>query len=371
MKKYAKLLCAALCLSSSTALPVSAQNVDVYVNGHILSVQGYIDNGTTYVPVRAVSEGLGADVEWDGKSVHVLTEEDNLVSGLIDTASKSVVAIVGNHKTQYSTSATNYNESTAHGTGVVIKSNGLILTNAHVVKDIENITVVFNDGNSYAATIQCIDEAADLATIKINRLGLTPIKFGSAEDITAGKTVIAIGTPLSLNMRNSATKGIISGKDVSVSGCTYPLIQTDAAINGGNSGGPLINLKGELIGINSSKYSGIGVEGIAFSIPLETINYVLNQFETNGKVLRPDINVSFEESWEARIGLPTTKGITVKNSKSDTLLDGDIVTKVNGIDVHSIIDYNKAVRDSFNDTLSITFTRNGAEQTVNAAYELK
>ena len=156
-----------------------------------------------------------------------------------------------------------------------------------------------------------------------------------------------------------------------VSGCMYPLIQTDAAINGGNSGGPLIDLNGNLIGINSSKYAGIGIEGVAFSIPLETINYVLDQFEKNGKVLRPEIKVSFEESWEAKIGLPTQKGLTVKNSHSAVLADGDIVTAVNGIPVHSITDYNKAIRDSFNGTLSITFTRGGAEMTADADYEMK
>ena len=98
---------------------------------------------------------------------------------------------------------------------------------------------------------------------------------------------------------------------------------------------------------------------------------MLDQFEKNGKVLRPEIKVSFEESWEAKIGLPTQKGLTVKNSHSTVLADGDIVTAVNGIPVHSITDYNKAIRDSFNGTLSITFTRGGAEMTADADYEMK
>lgn len=367
LKKY---VCAAAALSMFS-LTAYAQQVDVYVNGNIISERGYLEDGTTYVPVRAVSESMGAQVDWDGQSVHILMDEDTLVSSLIANASESVVAIVGNYSASGSSTADKYNEMTAHGTGVVIKSNGIILTNAHVVKDITNITVVFNDGNSYGATIQYIDEDSDLATIKINKLGLKPINFGSPEDIVAGRTVIAIGTPLMLNMRNSATKGIISGTNVPVTDSMYPLIQTDAAINGGNSGGPLIDLNGNLIGINSSKYAGIGIEGVAFSIPLDTINYVLDQFEKNGKVLRPEINVGFEESWEAKIGLPTTKGLTVKNSKSSTLADGDVVTAVNGIAVHSIIDYNKAVRDSFGGTLNITFTRGGTEQTAAVDYELK
>lgn len=359
---------AAVLLISTTAF---AENVDIYVNGRIISQPGYLHDGTTYVPLRAVSESLGAVVDWDG-SAHVDMQEDDLVSSLIEQTGQSVVAVVGNYKNKHSNAASEYNETTAHGTGVVIKSNGLILTNAHVVADIENITVIFNDGSSYPGTVECIDKDADLATIRINKLGLRPITFKqSSADLKAGKTVIAIGTPLSLSMRNSATKGIISGINVSTGNSFYPLLQTDAAINPGNSGGPLIDLTGALVGINSSKYSGVGIEGMAFSIPVETINYVLDQFEKNKKVLRPDISASFDESWAARIGLPTTQGITVKNSSSPELQNGDIVTKVNGVEIHSICDYNRAVRDTFTDKLEMTLTRGGAEQTVIVSYTLK
>lgn len=361
-------LCTALSamLVSQTAF---AQGVDIYVNGRVIDKQGYIEDGVTYVPVRAVSENLGAQVDWDGSSVYVSMQEDELVSSLIEQTSESVVAIVGNYNGKYSSTATTYNETTAHGTGVVIRSNGLILTNAHVVTDIENITVVFNDGTSYAGKVECIDKDSDLATVRINRLGLKPIAMrASSEDLKPGKTVIAIGTPLSLNMRNSATKGIISGNGVSLNDAFYPLIQIDAAINPGNSGGPLIDLTGSLIGINSSKYSGVGIEGMAFSIPIETVNYVLRQFEENGKVLRPDIGVSFDEPWESRIGLPTTKGITVKNSSSNELKDGDVITKVNGVEIHSVTNYNKAIRDTFTDTINVTLTRGSEEINTNVSY---
>ncbi|MGM9937503.1 MAG: trypsin-like peptidase domain-containing protein [Candidatus Ornithomonoglobus sp.] len=370
MKK--KIVSAALLCTIALSQTALAQNVDIYVNGRIIGQQGYLADGTTYVPLRAVSEALGAAVDWDGQSVHVAQSEDELVSSLIESVSESVVAVVGNYKGKTSSAASDYNELTAHGTGVVIKSNGLILTNAHVVSDIENITVVFNDGTSYAGTVEGIDKTADLATVRINRLGLKPVTFkSSSAELKPGNTVIAIGTPISLSMRNSATKGIISGLDVKVSDSFYPLIQTDAAINPGNSGGPLIDLTGAVVGINSSKYAAVGIEGMAFSIPVETINYVLNQFEKNGAVLRPDISASFDESWEARIGLPTTKGITVKNSTSPELQNGDIVTAVNGVAVHSIIDYNKAVRDTFTDTLTMTVTRGGAEMSLNVSYTLK
>jgi len=183
------------------------------------------------------------------------------------------------------------------------------------------------------------------------------------DSIVTGSTVIAIGTPLSLSMMNSASKGIVSGKNVNI-GEHYSFTQSDVAINGGNSGGALINLKGELVGINSSKYAGIGIEGMSFSIPVDTVNYVLSQFEKNGKVLRPVINITFSESWEAKIGLPTSKGLTVKSSSQNELKVGDMITKVNGVLVHSITDYNEAVKKSVNNQIAFTVYKDGSEHQI-------
>lgn len=341
----------------------AADNVNIFVNGSPLNAGGFILNDTTYIPLRAVSEALGSDVSWDGntRSVYVDSNEDTVTAKIIEDSSKSVVAIVGNYKPGYiSEAVSDYNEFTAHGTGVVIKSGGIILTNAHVVSDINNLTVVFSDGESYSGQVQYIDKNSDLAVVKTDRLGVKPITFAMPDEVFAGQSVVAIGTPLSLSMRNSATKGIVSGLNVSVSGAYYPLIQTDAAINGGNSGGPLLNMKGQLIGINSSKYAGVGIEGLAFSIPLDTVNYVLDQFEKNGRVLRPDLGITLENSWEARIGLPAKKGVSVKSSSSPSFSAGDEIIKINGIDVHSIVDYNKALRDTYTSgSVNVTYTRNG------------
>ena len=173
-------------------------------------------------------------------------------------------------------------------------------------------------------------------------------------------------------MRNSASKGIVSGLNVSTPSAYYPLIQTDAAINAGNSGGPLLNMKGQLIGINSSKYAGVGIEGINFSIPLDTINYVLNQFEQNGKVIRPDLGVTLENSWEARIGLPTKKGVTVKTSSSSSLSSGDVINSINGVEVHSIVDFNKALRDTYSSgSINVIYTRNGEQISADIVPNLK
>jgi serine protease Do len=346
--------------------PVSANsNVNIFVNNQPMNSGGFIMDDTTYIPLRAVGESLGASVRWDEstRSVYVDSDEDTLTSQIIADASESVVAIVGNYSSSYITgTASDYNELTAHGSGVVIRSGGIILTNAHVVSDIKNLTVVFCDGESYSGQVQYIDKNSDLAVVKVNRLGLKPITFADTDSVFAGQSVIAIGTPLSLSMRNSASKGIVSGVNVSVSSAYYPLMQTDAAINGGNSGGPLLNMKGQLIGINSSKYTGVGIEGLAFSIPLDTINYVLDQFDKSGKVMRADLGVTLENSWEARIGLPTKKGVTVKTSTSSELQQGDVINSINGVEIHSIVDFNKALRDTYTSgSVNVTYTRDNSE----------
>lgn len=370
-----KLLISAMCIGIFASSQAYANDTDVFVNGQKLDTPGILYNNSVYVPLRAVGENIGADILWDDttKSAHVYFSEDTIIPAIAEQVSPSVVAIVGNYKpTGTSKLQQDYNEFTAHGTGVVIKSNGRILTNFHVVDGLENITVIFNDGTSYPAKVLYTDSLSDLAVIQINKLGLTPITFAKPDSSIPGNTVIAIGTPLFLSMRNTITKGIISATNVSIKDGYYPLIQTDAAINPGNSGGPLINMRGECVGINSSKYSGTGIEGLAFSIPVDTVNYILNQFEKNGKVLRADLGVTLKNSWEAELGLPTQKGITIKTSSNELLKPGDTITAVNGIAVHSIIDYNVALRDTQSGNIvNITYSRGGISYTSSVNAVLK
>ena len=322
-------------------------DVNLFVNGSHINTNVIMQDDTTYIPVRAVSEAMGANVEWDQQttSVHVTMSEETLIPNIIEKVSESVVAIAGNYKQGYS-----------FGTGVVIKSGGSILTNAHVVEDMSNPTVIFKNGESYPCMVQYIDKKSDIAVVKIDKLGLTPVTIGSYDDLRVGETVIAIGTPLSLTMRNTATKGMVSGKDVSI-GEYFAFLQSDAATNSGNSGGPLINLKGELVGINSMGITN--ADGVSFAIPSDTVQYVLKCFEQNGKVQYPELGVSFEEPWEAGIGLPTTKGISVKGSYGG-LETGDEVVAVNGIGVHSLTELHEALKDSYTSgTVKVTRIRNG------------
>jgi len=349
----------------AAGITYASEEVRVYVNGMRLQDDVILSNDRTYIPLRAVSESLGADVSWDGesRSAYVTFTEDDAVAKLVADVSPSVVTIVGNYASSDAVHA--YNNPTMHGSGVIYKSNGHIITNAHVIKDIKNLTVVLSDGAMLPGTVLYSDEKADLAVVKIEKLGLKPINMADINTVVSGKTAIAIGTPVSLSMRNTVTKGIVCASGVALEDSYYKLIQTDATVNPGNSGGPLLNTKGELIGINSSKYASLSIDNMAFAIPVDTVQYAISEFETYGKIRCPELDFTMENSWEAKIGLPTTKGITVKTSSADEIHVGDVIVGVNDIEVHSIADWNEAVKKTYNGSLKISYTRSGVKSEVN------
>lgn len=362
-----KSIVAAVVLGLLLAAGIAYANGDVrvYVNGMRLQENVILSNDRTYIPLRAVSETLGADVTWDeaSRSAYVTFTEDDAVAKLVADVSPSVVTIVGNYASSDAVHA--YNNPTMHGSGVIYKSNGYIITNAHVVKDIKNLTVVLSDGTMMPGTVLYSDEKADLAIVKIDKLGLKPISMADIDSVVSGKTAIAIGTPVSLSMRNTVTKGIVCAAGVAMEDSYYKLIQTDATVNPGNSGGPLLNTKGELIGINSSKYASVSIDNMAFAIPVDTVQYAISEFETHGKIRRPELDFTLENSWEAKIGLPTTKGITVKTLSAAELQSGDVIVSVNDILVHSIADWNEAIKKTYNGNLKIVYKRNGNLEEIN------
>lgn len=268
---------------------------------------------------------------------------------VIEKASPSVVAIIGKPSSEMDKSLEKNRFNLAHGTGVIVASNGVIVTNAHVVKNMKNIVVVTSEGTTYRGHASNIDEESDLALVKIDAVGLKPATFASSSDIKVGETVAAIGTPISFALRNSVTVGIVSGLDRSVSS-QYQLIQTDAAINPGNSGGALINMKGEVIGINTMKYADIGVENLGFAIPVDTVKYVLKHFELYGKVKRAYTGLELEESWEAVVGLPSSTGLRVAYVDADSpaaeagVEQDEVLLSVGPNSVKTLVDYNEAIK---------------------------
>jgi serine protease Do len=210
-----------------------------------------------------------------------------------------------------------------------------------------------------------IDEESDLALVKITATGLPIAKFADKLNVQVGETVVAIGTPISFSLRNSVSVGVISGIDRSIHS-TYRLLQTDAAINPGNSGGPLINLKGEVVGINSLKFAAVGVDSLGFSIPIDTVNYVIQQFFKYGKVKRPYSGLELEESWAAVVGLPTNEPLTVARVVTGSpayisgIKGGDVIYSLDANNISTLIDFNEQLKNYLpGDQAKITMLSDG------------
>ncbi|WP_052019905.1 S1C family serine protease [Paenibacillus sp. JCM 10914] len=290
----------------------------------------------------------GNVVTADAVSKSKSTYEQTGVPQVISRMSPSVVGIIGK-VTPGSMNDVDDRYNLAHGTGVIWKSDGWIITNAHVVDGLSGITVVTSDGKSYKARAVHSDPKSDIALVKINAKSLKPAKFAaSAQEAIVGETVVAIGTPISFSLRNSASVGVVSGLNRSVDG-SYRLIQTDTAINPGNSGGPLVNLKGEVIGINSKKFAAVGIENMGFSIPAETVSYVANHLLKYGEVRRASLGLELEESWSAIVGLPSDDPLTVTKVRSGEarkagIEDQDVLYAINGKRVYSVVDINERLK---------------------------
>lgn len=230
----------------------------------------------------------------------------------------------------------------ASGSGFLVTGDGYILTNYHVVENSSSITVTLYDGSSYEAKLIGYDASNDIAVLKIDADGLAPVTFGSSDELAVGQEVLAIGNPLG-ELTFSLTRGIISAlnRDITLSGgLRMRLIQTDCAINAGNSGGALFNLYGEVIGITNAKYSGSGsqasVDNIGFAIPVNTVVDIVEQIMTKGQISTPYIGVSVSNvsSDLTSYGIPA--GAHVGEVAEDSpaaeagLLPRDIITAVNG-----------------------------------------
>src|SRR6187549_2276121 len=200
------------------------------------------------------------------------------------------------------------------GSGFIISTDGYILTDAHVVEAADEINVKLNDKREFKAKVIGSDKRTDIALIKIDATGLPAVKFGDPNRLKVGEWVIAIGSPF--GFENSVTAGIVSAKGRSLPQENFvPFIQTDAAVNPGNSGGPLFNMRGEVIGINSQIYSRTGgFMGLSFSIPIDVANDIANQLKTGGKVTRGRIGVVIQpvtRELAESFGLPKPAGALV------------------------------------------------------------
>ena len=261
------------------------------------------------------------------------------------------------------------------GTGIVMSEDGYLITNCHVIAQAQQITAMTWDETTYAAALVGSDEASDLAVLKIEPdEALTAAEFGDSDALRVGDTVVAIGDPLGVKLRGTMTHGIVSAinRNLMVNDREMTLIQTNAALNNGNSGGPLINCYGQVVGVNavklSSYYSQATVEGLGFAIPISTAKPIIDELIQNGYVAgRPAIGISGEQlPAAARVYYGLPEGVYVTYVAPDSgaweagVRKGDIITAINGVAVSSV-DALNTVKNRFSagDTVTLTIYRSG------------
>lgn len=281
--------------------------------------------------------------------------------------------------------------ATATGSGIIISEDGYIVTNNHVVDtsssnsysyyDISEATSVkvklYGSDETYDAKIVGKDSQTDLAVLKIDKTDLTAAEFADSDQAVVGEFVMAVGSPLGLD--TTVTTGIISAvnREVESEGTKYVCIQTDAAINSGNSGGALVNSDGKVIGINTLKLSGSGVEGIGFAIPINSTLDVISQLKDYNKVLRPYIGISgidLDDSTAKRYNLAL--GVYVKTVQSFSpaekagLQSGDVIIQADGKDIKTMDELNE-IKNShqIGDTMTLKVNRSGQEKEVTVTLE--
>ena len=264
---------------------------------------------------------------------------------------------------------------TSSGTGIIMSSDGYVITNHHVITGALVISVLTNDNQEFEAALVGSDEMSDLAVLKIDARGLQAAEFGDSSKLRVGDSVVAIGDPLGVQLRGTMTNGIISAinRDLTVGDRTMTLIQTNAALNNGNSGGPLINCYGQVIGINtvkmSSYYSASAtVEGLGFAIPISVAKPIIDELIENGYVAgRPAIGISGDSLpsyYRTYYRLPEGVYVTSVNEGSDAkakgIREGDIVTAINGEKICSIDELN-TVKNQYaaGDEVTLTIYRSG------------
>ena len=261
------------------------------------------------------------------------------------------------------------------GTGIVMSEDGYLITNFHVIAQAQQITAMTWDETTYTAALVGSDEASDLAVLKIEPdEALTAAEFGDSDALRVGDTVVAIGDPLGVKLRGTMTNGIVSAinRNLMVNDREMTLIQTNAALNNGNSGGPLINCYGQVVGVNavklSSYYSQATVEGLGFAIPISTAKPIIDELIQNGYVAgRPAIGISGEQlPAAARVYYGLPEGVYVTYVAPDSgaweagVRKGDIITAISGTAVSSVDALNTVKnRYSAGDTVTLTIYRSG------------
>lgn len=295
---------------------------------------------------------------------------EKAANSVVEITTESVVS--GQYMQQY--------VSTGAGSGVIISEDGYIITNNHVIDGANTITVTLKNGKSYTAKLIGKDSQVDVALLKIEETGLSPVTFGDSDNLKVGETAVAIGNPLG-KLGGTVTSGIISAlnREITIDGETMNLLQTNAAINPGNSGGGLFNANAELVGLVVAKSSGSDVEGLGFAIPINDVVNILQDLMDHGYVTgRPSLGVSLTDISEDQLfsyrldeaGTYVAQVTSGSAAEKAGIKLGDLLVKIDDTEITSssqaasLISKHKA-----GDEISITVKRDGKEQTVKATLD--
>ncbi len=325
------------------------------------------------VSTQAAIEVVPASSDAQAMAVNTIDVETAITQAVQNVGSTvvTVVSTVPGQQTFFGYTG----DSTSSGSGVIISADGYILTNNHVIEGAQQIQVIFADGSQQDATLVGTDQYSDLGVLKITGALPAVARLGNSDALNPGETVIAIGSPLG-DFKNTVTVGVVSATGRSIdTGSGYSidgLIQTDAAINQGNSGGPLVNLAGEVVAINTliirSSGSGTVAEGLGFAIPINTARVVSEQLIKQGYVSRPYLGINWQPITPrvaAVYRLPVQYGVYItdvaRNSPASQagLQVGDIITGINDTSLDETHAYiNTLFQYSAGDTVTLTIVRN-------------
>ena len=317
-----------------------------------------------------------------------LTDYSNTAIGVAEKVLPSIVYI----EIEYNVNSIfGSGTSKGGGSGIIISEDGYILTNNHVVdssssssssyyqiSEAKSIKVkLYNDETMYDAQIIGMDDQTDLAVIKIEKSGLTAAEMGDSSSVKVGEFAMVVGSPQGLS--TSVTCGVISGLDreITTDGRKYKVIQTDAAINSGNSGGALVNSKGQVIGISTLKLAGTGIESLGFAIPINSTTDVVKQLIEYKKVLRPFIGIegiSIDEATAKKYNL--VEGVYIRNAEDFTAAQkagikaGDVIIEIEGKKVKSIDEINEIKNNyKIGDKITVKVYRNGEYKDIEVTLE--
>lgn len=319
-----------------------------------------------------------------------ITENQVSLSNYSDTAiyaaNKALPSIVGIEVEYTINTYFGQTQTTkATGSGIIISKDGYILTNNHIINATDSSSfyevskansvkvTLYKDETKYDAKIIGTDKQTDLAVIKIEKNDLTPAELGNSSNCSIGEFVLAVGNPLGLE--SSVTAGIISALERKITlddGSTYVVIQSDCAINAGNSGGALVNSKGQVIGINTLKLSGTGIEGMGFAIPInDTIN-IYEELIKNGKIARPyigitgvDLTEKQAEYYKLPVGIYINSIELTSSAEAAGIKVGDVITAIDGTHVKTMKELNEIKnKKNIGDQVTLTITREGKSQDI-------